>query len=106
MRSVAAPPTDDAAVIAASLDDPGRFAQVYEKHAGKLYGYAYRRVGREIAEDVVADAFVAAFRARRGGVRGPGGGLGVRPGMAPTAGRRARPARPQGAGRAPAGRLG
>lgn len=64
VRGGAAPPADDATVIAASLDDPDRFAQVYEKHAGKLYGYAYRRVGREIAEDVVADAFVAAFRAR------------------------------------------
>ncbi|MFV2127544.1 RNA polymerase sigma factor [Micromonospora sp. LOL_013] len=64
MRGVSAQPTDDAATIIASLDDPDRFAQVYEKHAGMLYGYAYRRVGREIAEDVVADAFVAAFRAR------------------------------------------
>jgi len=64
VRGIAAESTNDAAIIVASLDDPDRFAQVYEKHAGMLYGYAYRRVGREIAEDVVADAFVAAFRAR------------------------------------------
>ncbi|WP_326550338.1 RNA polymerase sigma factor [Micromonospora sp. NBC_01813] len=64
MSGVSAEPSDDAATIVASLDDPDRFAQVYAKHVGMLYGYAYRRVGREIAEDVVADAFVAAFRAR------------------------------------------
>ncbi|MGN9907572.1 RNA polymerase sigma factor [Phytohabitans sp. LJ34] len=54
----------DAEVIGASLADPDRFAQLYDRYAAQLYRYAYQRVGPQHAEDVVADTFVAAFQAR------------------------------------------
>jgi RNA polymerase sigma factor (sigma-70 family) len=54
----------DAVVIAESRRDGDAFAILYDRYAGELYRYAYRRVGKEIAEDVVAEAFLAAFRAR------------------------------------------
>ncbi len=58
------PIAGDAAIIAASVDEPENFAALYGRYAGQLYRYACRRVGPEHAEDVVADTFVAAFRRR------------------------------------------
>jgi RNA polymerase sigma-70 factor (ECF subfamily) len=58
------PKDADAVVIAASRTDPGAFALIYDRYAASLYRYAYRRVGRHIAEDVVAETFLAAFRGR------------------------------------------
>lgn len=55
----------DAAVIAASLDDPEAFAAIYDRHAAALFRYARRRLGADAAQDVVGDAMLAAFRARR-----------------------------------------
>lgn len=55
----------DAGVIRASLADPDRFAELYDKYAGQLYRYAYQRVGPQHADDVVAETFLAAFQARR-----------------------------------------
>ncbi|SDY93710.1 RNA polymerase sigma-70 factor, ECF subfamily [Micromonospora pattaloongensis] len=65
MTDVITGPTD-ATIIAESLQHPDRFAALYERHATALYGYAYRRLGREFAEDVVAETFIAAFRGRSG----------------------------------------
>lgn len=61
----AADGSTDAEVIAESLAEPGRFGVLYTRHAEVLHGYAYRRLGREVAEDVVAETFLRAFRARR-----------------------------------------
>ena len=55
----------DGEVIAASLDDSGTFAVLYDRHAAHLYRYAYRRLGPDAAQDAVADAFLAAFARRR-----------------------------------------
>jgi RNA polymerase sigma factor (sigma-70 family) len=55
---------DDATAIAASQRDAEQFGLLYDRYAGQLYRYAYRRVGPELAEDVVADTFLAAFRRR------------------------------------------
>ena len=57
-------PLPDHEVIALSLDEPERFAVLYERYSTVLYRYAYRRLGEESAEDVVASAFLAAFQAR------------------------------------------
>jgi RNA polymerase sigma-70 factor (ECF subfamily) len=54
----------DAAVIRASLEDPDRFAVIYDRYAVTLYRYAHQRVGAVIADDVVAETFLAAFRGR------------------------------------------
>lgn len=56
---------DDATLVAASIGDVERFAEVYDRHASAMYGFAVRRLGPEVAEDVVADAILAAFKARR-----------------------------------------
>lgn len=37
---------------------------MWRRHAGSIYSYAVRRVGRDAAEDVVADTFVVAWRHR------------------------------------------
>jgi RNA polymerase sigma factor (sigma-70 family) len=56
--------TSDAQLLQASMSDPDRFAELYDRHAARLYGYAYRRVGPDVADDVVAETFLAAFRKR------------------------------------------
>jgi len=38
---------------------------LWSKHAGRVYAYAARRVGREPADDVVDDVFLVAWRKRR-----------------------------------------
>ena len=55
----------DSEIIHASLQVPDRFAALYERYAGVLFGYACQRLGRAAAEDAVADTFLAAFAQRR-----------------------------------------
>ncbi|MFF8828841.1 RNA polymerase sigma factor [Streptomyces sp. NPDC015131] len=55
---------DDAGVIAASLDRPELFAELYRRHAADIHRYAGRRLGDAAADDITADTFLAAFRAR------------------------------------------
>lgn len=38
---------------------------LWSKHGGRVYAYAARRIGRELAEDVVGDVFLVAWRRRR-----------------------------------------
>lgn len=59
------PSIEDAYFIQASDHDPEAFAQLYDRHAEKLYRYAARRIGPESAEDVVAETFLVAYRRRR-----------------------------------------
>jgi RNA polymerase sigma-70 factor (ECF subfamily) len=54
----------DAAIIHASLEEPARFGEVFERHWDAVYGYAARRVGSAVGEDVAADAFLVAFTRR------------------------------------------
>ncbi|MFI6517441.1 RNA polymerase sigma factor [Spirillospora sp. NPDC050679] len=55
----------DADLIEASLDDPERFAALFERHHAEIHRYAARRIGTAAADDVVAETFLAAFRRRR-----------------------------------------
>jgi RNA polymerase sigma-70 factor (ECF subfamily) len=65
----------DAALIAASLDEPERFAVLFDRHAPTIHQYVARRLGRDAADDITADTFLTAFRIRarydseRAGVR-------------------------------------
>jgi RNA polymerase sigma factor (sigma-70 family) len=59
------PGQTDAEVIAGSLDDPERFAVIFDRHASEIHRYAARRLGQQAAADVVSDVFLAAFRNRR-----------------------------------------
>lgn len=54
----------DAEVIAASLDAPARFGTVYDRHAGALFRFLVRRVGRDTADPLLGDVFRIAFERR------------------------------------------
>jgi RNA polymerase sigma factor (sigma-70 family) len=56
--------TTDAEAIAASLSEPTRFSDVFERHFDAVYGYFVRRVGVQLAEELAAEAFTQAFRRR------------------------------------------
>jgi len=45
------------------------FEQLYRRHVGEVYAYAFARVGRSTAEDITAEVFHAAARAARSGQR-------------------------------------
>jgi RNA polymerase sigma-70 factor (ECF subfamily) len=54
----------DAAVISASLDEPGRFGALFDRHATVLFRYLVRRVGVDVAEPLLGDVFRIAFEKR------------------------------------------
>jgi RNA polymerase sigma-70 factor (ECF subfamily) len=54
----------DAAVIAASLDDPPAFAGIYDRHAALVFRFLIRRVGRDAADELLGDTFRIAFERR------------------------------------------
>ena len=54
----------DAAVISASLDDPGRFGTLFDRHATVVFRYLVRRVGVDDAESLLGDVFRIAFEKR------------------------------------------
>jgi RNA polymerase sigma factor (sigma-70 family) len=51
-------------VIAASLGEPARFAELFDRHYPAILRYLRRRVGYELADDLAAEAFMLAFRRR------------------------------------------
>lgn len=55
---------DDSRIVAASLDDPEAFGELFRRHAPRLHAYARRRLGPSLADDVVAESFATAFRQR------------------------------------------
>jgi RNA polymerase sigma-70 factor, ECF subfamily len=56
--------TTDGEAIAASVADPPRFGQVFDRHVDAIYGYLYRRVGRSSAEELTSETFARAFDGR------------------------------------------
>ncbi|MCP4968168.1 MAG: RNA polymerase sigma factor [bacterium] len=54
----------DSDVIAASLDDPDRFGEIYDRYSRRVFGYVVRRIPREDAADITGDIFLRAFRFR------------------------------------------
>jgi DNA-directed RNA polymerase specialized sigma24 family protein len=54
----------DAELIEGSLDDPERFAVVFDRHAAEIFRYAAGRLGPDAADDVTAETFLTAFRKR------------------------------------------
>src|SRR3954471_19444396 len=55
---------DDAEVIARSLDDPAQFAALYDRHAGIVFRFLVRRVGRDVADELLGETFRIAFERR------------------------------------------
>ncbi|MFK4760196.1 RNA polymerase sigma factor [Microbacterium sp. ZW T5_45] len=56
----------DSEIILRSLDDPGAFAEIFERHVRSVGGYIRRRVGTDAIEDVLSETFLVAFRKRAG----------------------------------------
>jgi len=54
----------DAVVISASLDDPARFGQLFDRHATVVFRYLVRRVGIDAAEGLLGDVFRVGFEKR------------------------------------------
>jgi RNA polymerase sigma factor (sigma-70 family) len=55
----------DAAVIADSLAEPDRFAEIFDRHFATVFRFAERRVGRDQAAEVASETFARAFAKRR-----------------------------------------
>ncbi|MHA5050005.1 RNA polymerase sigma factor [Streptomyces sp. SD15] len=56
--------SQDAEVVARSLDEPERFASLYDRYAPDIHRYAARRLGTGAADDITAETFLIAFRTR------------------------------------------
>jgi RNA polymerase sigma-70 factor (ECF subfamily) len=54
----------DAAAIEASLDDPGAFATIFDRHASSIHRFLARRVEPADAESLLGDVFRVAFERR------------------------------------------
>jgi RNA polymerase sigma factor (sigma-70 family) len=59
------PATDDTELIAASLAEPARFAELFDRHFPAIHRFLRRRVGPELADDLAAETFTQAFARRR-----------------------------------------
>jgi len=57
-------PESDAAVIKASLDEPGHFGQLFDRHATVVFRYLVRRVGVDAADALLGDVFRVGFEKR------------------------------------------
>jgi RNA polymerase sigma factor (sigma-70 family) len=66
---------DDAQVIAASLGDGERFAELFDRHGAAVHRYLARRLGPDAADDCAGEVFLAAFRRRAAYVPHGGGAL-------------------------------
>ena len=55
---------NDAAVIAASLEEPASFSAIFDRHATTLYRYFVRRVGASEADALLGEMFRVAFERR------------------------------------------
>jgi RNA polymerase sigma factor (sigma-70 family) len=54
----------DAALIAASQDDPELFAGLFDRHYAAIAGFLRRRLERSLADELAAETFLRAFDAR------------------------------------------
>jgi RNA polymerase sigma factor (sigma-70 family) len=54
----------DAEVVRASIGDPSRFGELFDRYSDDILRYTSARLGSDLAEDVTAETFLAAFRAR------------------------------------------
>lgn len=54
---------DDHAVIAASMERPEAFGELFDRHARELHRFLSRRLG-ELADDLLGELFVTAFERR------------------------------------------
>ncbi|GAA2111152.1 RNA polymerase sigma factor [Actinomadura alba] len=55
---------DDSRIVAASLEDPEAFGELFRRHSPRLHAYIKRRLGLVLADDLVSETFTTAFRQR------------------------------------------
>ncbi|MFI0484135.1 RNA polymerase sigma factor [Actinomadura sp. 9N215] len=55
---------DDSRIVAASLEDPDAFGELFRRHGPRLHAYIRRRLGPVLADDLVSESFATAFRQR------------------------------------------
>jgi RNA polymerase sigma factor (sigma-70 family) len=60
------PPRSDAEIIAASVAEPERFGEIFDRHNADIYSFVRQRSGDQAADELLADVFVAAFVVRMG----------------------------------------
>jgi len=67
MVNASSPPhrVSDGCLLQRSLDDPRAYGTIFERHFDTLFGYAARRVGRQLAEEIATETFTQAFDRRR-----------------------------------------
>ncbi len=53
-----------AVAVVASVEDPARFGEVFDRHYPLIWRYLARTVGPDVADDLAGDVFAAAFCAR------------------------------------------
>jgi RNA polymerase sigma factor (sigma-70 family) len=58
-------PRTDAEAIAASLDEPRAFVDVFDRHFDAIHHYLLRRVGAPIADELASETFTQAFAHRK-----------------------------------------
>ncbi|MFB8190945.1 RNA polymerase sigma factor [Microbacterium sp. NPDC055988] len=54
----------DSEIIQRSLEEPGVFSEIFERHVRPVGGYIRRRVGADAVDDVLSETFLVAFRRR------------------------------------------
>ncbi|HEX5940548.1 MAG TPA: RNA polymerase sigma factor [Dehalococcoidia bacterium] len=54
----------DGDLIAASIEEPPRFVEIFERHFQSIYRYALRRAGAASADDIASETFLVAFAGR------------------------------------------
>jgi RNA polymerase sigma factor (sigma-70 family) len=59
------PAETDAAIVERSLDEPERFAELFDRHYPRIHAFATRRLGPGLADDVASETFLIAFDRRR-----------------------------------------
>ena len=68
------PTASDLELVRRSIETPSEFAELYDRHGGRVVRYVARRVGAIDAEDIAAEVFVRAY-GRRATCRGDHGSV-------------------------------
>ncbi|TDW14114.1 RNA polymerase sigma factor [Kribbella kalugense] len=63
-HDAAVPADEDGRVLEASVEEPERFALIFDRYFGQVHSYVARRLGSDIADDLAAETFLIAFRQR------------------------------------------
>lgn len=56
--------SNDSEIIARSVAEPAAFAELFERHAPAVGGFARRRIGLDAVDDILSETFLIAFRRR------------------------------------------